>query len=157
MSDHLLTGRRGLITSIWRFNVFWHVNSFQDVTYAGGTLVIWTQLEPGCYLISACMLTWHPLVDIASKWITGVSKTVSSTRPPGPSYGPSYNLKSSQENGDSKIVLRPLPSSIVYKSSVHSQGFRRIEGSKNNITVTTDFVRDEEDLEMNRRGYGAAS
>jgi hypothetical protein len=59
----LLVGSIGLITSILRFNGFFQNNSFTDGTYAGVELMIWTQTEPGVYLICACLPTFRPLLE----------------------------------------------------------------------------------------------
>lgn len=62
--QHLLTSSRsGLITSIVRFTEFFHSNSFIDATWSAVNLVIWTQIEPGVYLISACLMTYRPLLE----------------------------------------------------------------------------------------------
>ena len=56
-------GSMGLITSIIRLTTFFRVNSFADTTYAASELEIWTQVEPGIYLIAACLATYRPLLE----------------------------------------------------------------------------------------------
>ena len=53
----------GLITSIVRFTTFFQHNSFIDGTWTAVDLIIWTQIEPGIYLISACLMTYRPLLE----------------------------------------------------------------------------------------------
>ncbi|KAJ8061070.1 hypothetical protein OCU04_010147 [Sclerotinia nivalis] len=58
-----LTGSLGLVVSIIRIPIFYRTNSFTDGTYTGAELMIWTQLETACYLISACLMTLRPLLE----------------------------------------------------------------------------------------------
>lgn len=53
----------GLITSIIRFTFFFADNSFADGTWAGVNLIIIAQMEPGIYLVSACLMTYRPLLE----------------------------------------------------------------------------------------------
>ncbi|KAI0141221.1 hypothetical protein GGR57DRAFT_487590 [Xylariaceae sp. FL1272] len=56
-------GSLGLITSILRFIAFNNTNSFVDATWSAVELIIYTRVEPGIYLISACLITLRPLLD----------------------------------------------------------------------------------------------
>ncbi|KAF2713471.1 hypothetical protein K504DRAFT_398700 [Pleomassaria siparia CBS 279.74] len=58
-----LVGSFGLVASILRFHTFFVTNSFTDGTYDAVELIIWTLAEPGIYLISACLMTYRPLVE----------------------------------------------------------------------------------------------
>ncbi|KAF2877639.1 hypothetical protein BDV95DRAFT_154064 [Massariosphaeria phaeospora] len=58
-----LVGSFGLATSIIRFTTFVRTSSFDDTTYDNVDLVIWTVTEPGIYLISACLMTYRPLLE----------------------------------------------------------------------------------------------
>ncbi|KAK6859568.1 hypothetical protein PG995_003204 [Apiospora arundinis] len=58
-----LIGSSGLVASILRFWAFSNTNSFIDATYNAVELIIWTVVEPGIYLISACMLMYRPLLE----------------------------------------------------------------------------------------------
>lgn len=53
----------GLVGSIIRFTIFFQKNSFIDGTWSAVDLVIWTQLETGTYLMSACLMTYRPLLE----------------------------------------------------------------------------------------------
>lgn len=55
----------GLVTSIIRFTTFFEKNSFVDGTWSAVDLIIWTQVETGVYLISACLMTYRPLLERA--------------------------------------------------------------------------------------------
>lgn len=46
-----------------RFTIFFQNNSFVDGTWSAVHLVIWTQLETGTYLMSACIMTYRPLLE----------------------------------------------------------------------------------------------
>ncbi|MCJ1466281.1 hypothetical protein MMC07_004900 [Pseudocyphellaria aurata] len=51
-----MVGSLGFITAIVRFTTFFRKNSFIDGTWSAVDLIIWTQIEAGIYLISACLL-----------------------------------------------------------------------------------------------------
>ncbi|KAL9591226.1 MAG: hypothetical protein Q9179_007936 [Wetmoreana sp. 5 TL-2023] len=53
----------GLVGSIIRFATFFKSNSFVDGTWSAVELITWTQLETGTYLISACSMTYRPLLE----------------------------------------------------------------------------------------------
>lgn len=46
-----------------RFLAFSNNNSFLDATWNAVELVIWTNAEPGIYLVAACLMTYRPLLD----------------------------------------------------------------------------------------------
>ncbi|KAL7625377.1 hypothetical protein AAE478_004594 [Parahypoxylon ruwenzoriense] len=56
-------GGMGLVVSILRFLTFTRNGAFTDATYTAVELIIWTNAEPGIYLISACMLMYRPLLE----------------------------------------------------------------------------------------------
>ncbi|KAF5855134.1 hypothetical protein ETB97_009845 [Aspergillus alliaceus] len=56
-------GSLGLVTSIMRFQIFFRNNAFIDGTWTAVDLVMWTQVETGMYLISACLPTYRPLLE----------------------------------------------------------------------------------------------
>ncbi|KAM3079650.1 hypothetical protein ACMFMG_006063 [Clarireedia jacksonii] len=119
-------GSCGLVTSIIRFSSFFGSNSFTDSTWTSVEHMTWTQVEPGVYLISACMPTWRPLIERLLPRIIHTTKT---------SYQGSGKK---QSHGDDGIQLQ---------TPKGSQGFQRLDDSKNrkkyphpnDITVTTDF------------------
>ena len=57
----LSTEHSGLVTSIIRFASFFTTDAVTDGTWASVNLMTWTVLEPGVYLIAACLLTYRPL------------------------------------------------------------------------------------------------
>ena len=63
----LTTISSGLVTSIIRFATFFEKNSFVDGTWSAVDLIIWTQVETGVYLISACLMTYRPLLERIGK------------------------------------------------------------------------------------------
>lgn len=46
-----------------RFQIFFRNNAFLDGTWVAVELIIWTQVETGVYLISACLPTYRPLIE----------------------------------------------------------------------------------------------
>ncbi|KAJ4355910.1 uncharacterized protein N0V89_003935 [Didymosphaeria variabile] len=82
-----LVGSLGLVASILRFHTFFVTNSFTDGTYDAVELIIWTVAEPGIYLISACLLTYRPLLErVGRSRLFGSFRTsVKSSNPSG--YG----------------------------------------------------------------------
>ncbi|MCJ1469151.1 hypothetical protein MMC07_007784 [Pseudocyphellaria aurata] len=67
-----LTGGIGLIASIIRFIIFANSNSeeISDGTWITTDLMILTCLEPGVYLMAACLPTYRPLVSLVCKFIS---------------------------------------------------------------------------------------
>ncbi|KAL9122552.1 MAG: hypothetical protein Q9187_000895 [Circinaria calcarea] len=129
-------GSLGLITSIVRFTTFFHKNSFVDGTWSAVDLIIWTQIEAGIYLISACLPTYRPLLERigTGRW------TFIPTTPEGNKDQRSDSLKRT----NSAI---PLTSpSKTHKMGIRGQEFRRpqnnIETTKH-ILVTTDIYSGE--------------
>lgn len=51
------------MASIWRFAEFFSENAFDDGTWASVNLVVWCCVEPGVYLIAACLLALRPLLN----------------------------------------------------------------------------------------------
>ncbi|KAM0794239.1 hypothetical protein BDR22DRAFT_776243, partial [Usnea florida] len=58
-----LTGSVGLIASIFRFMAFFQNNAITDGTFASVDLMSWTIIEPGIYLVAACLPPLRPLID----------------------------------------------------------------------------------------------
>ena len=52
----------GMITSILRFVTFFQTDLFSDPTYLVIETMTWTCVEPGVYLIAACLPSLRPLV-----------------------------------------------------------------------------------------------
>ncbi|KAF2475277.1 uncharacterized protein BDR25DRAFT_382215 [Lindgomyces ingoldianus] len=57
-----LTGGIGLVTSIIRFAIFFDVSALKDGTFVSAELATWSLVEPGIYLLAACLPTLRPLV-----------------------------------------------------------------------------------------------
>jgi hypothetical protein len=94
---NLLIIWRGLVASILRFHTFFVTNSFTDGTYDAVELIIWTVAEPGIYLISACLLTYRPLLERVRK-----SRILGGLRSSGKNsesanYGPGQNRADGSE------------------------------------------------------------
>lgn len=58
-----LTLCRGIVTSVIRFSVFFNVKALAtDGTYVSADLAVWSLVEPGMYLLAACLPTIRPLL-----------------------------------------------------------------------------------------------
>ncbi|KAL9135374.1 MAG: hypothetical protein Q9175_003439 [Cornicularia normoerica] len=142
-----VTGSFGLVTSIIRFTTFFQKNSFVDGTWSAVDLEIWTQVETGVYLISACLMTYRPLLERIGKGglvekLTRHSKI--STSHSGSSKGTRKQV--------ADIPLKPRTEDDKY-------GFHRLENEDRvdpRITVTTSISLSqkrktaEQDLELGK-------
>jgi hypothetical protein len=90
------------VTSILRFHTFLRTNSFHDATWEAVELIIWTITEPGIYLISACLLSYRPLLDRAAKSRLLAGFVHSSSR--GTGYGNGQSVECM--GGSGSIPLR---------------------------------------------------
>jgi hypothetical protein len=55
----------GTLTAILRFAFFYNVPLAKDLSFHGARLVVWTTVEPGVYLIAACLPSLRPLFKSA--------------------------------------------------------------------------------------------
>lgn len=114
----------GLVTSIVRFTEFFKRNSFSDGTWTAVDLIIWTQVEPGVYLISACMMTFRPLLDrVGHKDFFGRRK---------PNSGKTFDSEDTDRNN---IALKP-------RLGPDAHGFHRLNNDwehDSGIRVTTNI------------------
>lgn len=62
-SSRYLTSDSGLVFSALRFWVTYSINHSTDQTYVSARLLVWSELEAGFYLISACLLIMRPLIE----------------------------------------------------------------------------------------------
>lgn len=58
-----LTGSVGLIASIFRFTTFFRNDAITDGTFSSVELMSWTIIEPGIYLMAACLPPLRPLAQ----------------------------------------------------------------------------------------------
>ena len=125
-----MSNASGLITSIVRFTTFFQKNSFVDGTWSAVDLIVWTQVETGVYLISACLMTYRPLLERIGKGRFSGKLTRRSKR----SNGHSANSQKSRQ----KIADIPLK----LRTEDDKYGFHRLEnddGVDLRITVTTNI------------------
>ncbi|MCJ1359146.1 MAG: hypothetical protein MMC33_009146 [Icmadophila ericetorum] len=142
---------RGLITSVVRFTTFFRHNSFIDPTFSAVDLVIWTEIEAGVYLISACMLTYRPLLERFGRKSSLLSKftRVSASKV--------YNAKGYkvQESKESERGKHPEISMQAFGPKL---GFQRLGGDgkqmdlDREILVTTNIDLNEEPRSTEPRG-----
>ena len=73
----------GLVSSIVRFTIFFNKELFNDGPREFDKLIMWTLIEPGVYLIAACLANLRPVWHFLNeKWISSWlprPKTKSST------------------------------------------------------------------------------
>lgn len=135
----------GLITSIVRFTTFFRKNSFVDGTWAAVDLIMWTQLETGVYLISACIMTYRPLLERVG-WGMFAKRLASRS-------------KVSDDHTKNSKSARLQITNIAMKTRTEEDkcGFQRLgneDGVDPSITVTTNISvsqqskRAEQDLEF---------
>ena len=65
-----LTGSVGLIASIFRFTTFFQNDAITDGTFASVDLMSWTIIEPGIYLLAACLPPLRPLLHRIAKAVS---------------------------------------------------------------------------------------
>ncbi|KAF2150291.1 hypothetical protein K461DRAFT_308174 [Myriangium duriaei CBS 260.36] len=58
----LATGSIGFVTAIIRTTVFLRHDPNVDITWVSSTLLIWTIIEPGCYVLASSLLCLRPLI-----------------------------------------------------------------------------------------------
>ncbi|KAF2760780.1 hypothetical protein EJ05DRAFT_473390 [Pseudovirgaria hyperparasitica] len=56
-----VTGSVGIIAAIVRFSYFFSIDVLTDGTYVTANLLVWTIVEPGVYLMAACLPAIRPL------------------------------------------------------------------------------------------------
>ncbi|KAL9595419.1 MAG: hypothetical protein Q9219_006462 [cf. Caloplaca sp. 3 TL-2023] len=76
---------RGLVSSIVRFTIFYGNEAFVDGTWASVNLMTWTLIEPGVYLIAACLPNLRPLWFHFKKKPLSSSESSQKTVAPTPS------------------------------------------------------------------------
>ncbi|GAM88122.1 hypothetical protein ANO11243_061530 [Dothideomycetidae sp. 11243] len=59
-----LTGSLGLVAATLRTYAFFRHNALNDATWGGAILYVWIVIEPGCYLIAACLICLRPLLNL---------------------------------------------------------------------------------------------
>ncbi|KAK3332686.1 hypothetical protein B0T19DRAFT_482896 [Cercophora scortea] len=62
-------GSSGLVVSITRFLELLKYNGYLDSTFCIGRQFILTVMEPGIYLLSACLITYRPVLDKLSNGV----------------------------------------------------------------------------------------
>ncbi|MCJ1245407.1 hypothetical protein MMC30_002611 [Trapelia coarctata] len=129
-------GSFGLVTSIVRFATFFQTNSFIDGTWSAVDLIIWTQIEAGVYLISACLMTYRPLLERI-----GRGRLASRADPSNAANGYTPN-----HSGDANTGIPLQPRSRIHGMGISRQGFRQLgdrqgdrRGEKPGILVTTNI------------------
>jgi hypothetical protein len=139
VKSFLTLANRGLVASILRFHSFANNNSFIDLTYTAVELLVWTLLEPGIYLISACLLMSRPLLDKFARKIGSGGRTQAAVYGSSGSRKLGRSVGRSVEDGDvngSTIALgtKSAPGGVFRQ--LPDDGYNYPYPS-NNIVVTT--------------------
>ena len=128
----------GLVFSTARFYIFYHAYvTPDDVSYMAAVQeTIWTEVEPGCYLICACMLLMRPLFDLlADSFLICILRSRRSSK----SYsGNSNDSPETLAGGNSIAVTGGLV--------LHSRSYRTLVGDKG--TRMSPRGRQDDDIEM---------
>ncbi|KAM3065379.1 hypothetical protein ACMFMG_011497 [Clarireedia jacksonii] len=144
LTFEFLIGGFGLITSILRFSIFIKINDTEDRTFIAPQLLVWTLLEPGCYLICACLLMCRPLLELLAnsrivqgfKGCAGIEHARASTP----------NTRGPAKDG-STIQMRHQK----LQSGIQDQGFHRLDDydetnrTRLAINVQREFGRKDEE------------
>ncbi|GAB1317019.1 Rhodopsin domain-containing protein [Madurella fahalii] len=127
LTTTFLIGSTGLAASILRFRSFADNNSAVE-------LLTWTLLEPGIYLISACLLMCRPLLDKFSRKFGWTNNRHSE---PYASSNP-HKLRRSVEDGDVHDSTTALESNTTTEGALGQLSGNNYNSS-NNIIVTTNI------------------
>ncbi|TVY93747.1 hypothetical protein LAWI1_G000884 [Lachnellula willkommii] len=126
-----VTGSIGLVGSVIRFSIFFRSDAFSDNTWVSVSLMSWTCVEPGMYLIAACCLTLRPL--FAKFPFKGLGSKLET---PG---APSSFQSTTAAN-------MPRRSGFIQMKDLENQS----AGPKMNVTTTTSFTVDVESAKEHR-------
>jgi hypothetical protein len=130
LSSQVLTMYSGIVASIFRTVAFATVNPLLDPTWTATSLLNWTIVEPGLYLLAACALSFKPLFRMIAR-VLHLGKLVTYTKS---SLGKTTRM-------DRKTNLTGAPTIIrmdTFKSG-NSGGFSKLGEGKD---------RDNEDDEI---------
>ncbi|MCJ1284086.1 hypothetical protein MMC26_003417 [Xylographa opegraphella] len=139
-----LTGSLGLVSSIVRFAIFFGTNGFVDGTWSSTILMIWTLVEPGIYLIAACLPSLRPLVLYIIKG----------------SIEPSHNASNMRASKDIKLASK-LGGSRSGMNGAKGAGFLRLPVKDGGAYGDTEMGTDDHSLvssyryEINNGAYQA--
>jgi hypothetical protein len=157
-----------LITSILRFETFFQNNSFTDGTFSAAILLILTQVETGVYLISACAVTYKPLLGRMGE--ATISKKLKSRVVAGGNQNSWELYGGSRDNSDgdrrSRIPLKIRQTSITGHAWGVEDGWNRLPESKStqgpgiivetNITVASQEVDGLEEEDGSKLGLASS-
>jgi hypothetical protein len=112
----------GLAASIGRFAIGLTTNSLPDLTWVAPELIIWIQVEPGCYLISACLLTLRPLLDkiMNSNFVQGWRRNIYRV------FGRNLPGTNGSMNAGSNIGMKLQPFATASKGSAAEKGLNQL-------------------------------
>ena len=120
MPSHICFELRGLATSIIRFVSFFKGSAVVDGTWASVNLMTWTLIEPGVYLIAACLPTYRPvLAHLLGKTGYGSSTAKSA-------YKSEKSAHSGQVESHVNLELRE-------PQGTRSAGFRRVSSDADSL------------------------
>ena len=122
---------RGLVVSTVRFALFIATSAFDDGTWASVNLVIWACVEPGIYLIAACLLALPTLLSTLYKNV-GLSLLRSRF-----CKSRGYNLHSSRTHEESHAVhgTNRKQNSVVEDDRIALQAWSGGKGSAAEISA----------------------
>lgn len=138
----LLIALSGLIISIIRFKTFFASNAFEDPTMTSIDLVAWTVIEPGMYLIAACLVTLRPLLQLVIKEKIRATSHGSASR--------GYQLSSSA-NDNQNAKLQKSGASVV----VDSIPLGQFPGQRSSFSDDRELLQKDKDVYDGKTGTQA--
>ncbi|RDL32029.1 uncharacterized protein BP5553_09431 [Venustampulla echinocandica] len=164
-----LTGSVGIITSIIRFAVFLKLADPElDLSWTGLDVVMWTTIEPGVYLIAACLPSLRPLLnpffrDLGEFDFRGIRGRFRNNKVEDGNFNGNFNgnFKNIRLSG---VSIGDRQGKILASSNSPRSGFTRLDkawpknftnnGSNNDAPLTTCFresvTEDDERLDHNK-------
>ncbi|KAL4948120.1 hypothetical protein BDW69DRAFT_199121 [Aspergillus filifer] len=104
-----LTGSVGMVTSIVRCVTFFRNDPLTDGTWNDVTFLNWGIIEPGVYLIAACLPCYRPLVQLIIDWYRRRSSQSNSTGSPQPPLS-----RGSLHNQGGKSIIKTAAYSVEH-------------------------------------------
>lgn len=130
-----LTGSIGLVASIVRFTIFFNVKALSDGTFISAKLATWSLVEPGVYLIAACLPSLRPLL---LSLFTHVSSAIDFKHMKR--YGSTTASNASRDIPPGGDLIK---GSRIESGEAKDTGFLRLQGITVGKSGFTDLYKDE--------------
>lgn len=128
---------RGIITSAMRCVAFFTHDPLEDGTWVSVIFIVWSIVEPGVYLIAACLPCYRPFLTYftTGSFLTSPSRFARSS-PTGGSYPPRF-----QQSKDTSSSVNSEAHELSHMPS-HSSTRQSDEKNlvKNKVWVSTEYT-----------------